>query len=84
MSTLRIEPDGTVLALYSDELEPLLKVLLTQGKGTITRASHVEPNSAGGWTADLSPVDGPMLGPFPTRAAALAAETAWIEKHLEE
>ena len=30
----------------------------------IRRASHVEPDEAGRWWADLSPVGGPRLGPF--------------------
>ena len=47
----------------------------------IQRASHVEPNAAGQWTADLSPVHGPLLGPFPTRSEALAAEVHWLRTH---
>ena len=43
------------------------------------RHSHVEPDESGRWIADLSPVSGPALGPFPTRSAALAAEAAWLE-----
>jgi hypothetical protein len=30
----------------------------------------------------MSPVGGPMIGPYPTRAAALAAEVGWIETHV--
>jgi hypothetical protein len=40
----------------------------------------------GGWVADLSPVEGPLLldcdEPFETREAALAAERRWIEEHV--
>ena len=32
-----------------------------------------------GWLADLSPVNGPVLGPFDRRSEALAAELAWLE-----
>jgi len=30
------------------------------------------------WWADMSPVDGPVLGPFTTRDDALKAETEWL------
>jgi hypothetical protein len=32
----------------------------------------------GPWIADLSPVNGPTLGPFTDRAAALDAERGWL------
>ena len=51
------------------------------GALTIQRASHVEPNAAGQWIADLSPVNGPLLGPFPSRSEALAAEVDWLHTH---
>ncbi len=35
----------------------------------------------GRWHADLSPVGGPVLGPFGQRSAALAAETSWLDEH---
>jgi len=38
----------------------------------------VEPTSDGRWTVDLSPVNGPRLGPFPLRSAALATELQWL------
>ncbi|MBL8794615.1 MAG: hypothetical protein JNM56_11980, partial [Planctomycetia bacterium] len=47
----------------------------------IRRASHVEPAAEGSWFADLSPVDGPVLGPFRLRSEALAAERRWLEDH---
>lgn len=31
------------------------------------------------WWADCSPVDGPVLGPFDDRDAALAAESKWLK-----
>ena len=46
------------------------------------RASHVEPDEDGRWSADMSPMNGPILGPFDLRAEALRAETAWLEAHL--
>ena len=67
---------GEVRCIYSDEF-----ALSYLGKLSITRASHVEPNSAGQWMADLSPVDGPLLGPFEFRTDALAAEVDWLQKN---
>ena len=36
---------------------------------------------AAAWFADMSPVGGRTLGPFSTKAAALAAEVKWIESN---
>ena len=71
-----IEPDGTARCIYSEEID-----LAAIGSPTITRASHVEPDQQGGWQADLSPVDGPVLSGFAHRSEALAAEHAWLETH---
>jgi hypothetical protein len=71
---LVIKTGGAVQCIYSEEID--LSVL---GSPAIARASHVEPDGQGGWLADLSPVDGPVLGPFPLRSTALAAEQAWLE-----
>jgi hypothetical protein len=73
---LVVDPVGSVRCLY-DETLPLAEF----GRLTIARGSHVEPTDAGLWTADLSPVAGPLLGPFATRSAALAAEREWLEDH---
>lgn len=61
--------------IYYDELAAMLKT----GNAIISRASHVEPDSAGSWTADMSPVNGPVLGPFSTRQGALSAEVEWLD-----
>jgi hypothetical protein len=74
-----IRPDGTAQAIYSDEILPLAEAL---GPAEVRRASHVEPAAGGGWTADLGMSSGPVLGPFRTRQEALAAEVAWIRKHV--
>ena len=74
---LLILPTGSVACIYSEELN-----LLSLGPLAIARASHVEPNSQGLWQADLSPVAGPLLGPFRLRSEALAAEIAWLEQNL--
>jgi hypothetical protein len=76
---LKVAPDGIVTAIYSDSLVDLL----AEGRTEIKRVSAVEPTSDGnGWLADLAVVNGPVLGPFPLRAEALAAEVAWLEDRL--
>lgn len=74
---LTIDPDGVLRCIYADDLLPVLQL----GAAEVKRASHVEPGS-GGWWADLSPVDGPLLGPFALRSAALDAEVAWLESNV--
>ena len=59
-----------------------MRGLLALGPAAIRRASHVEPTPDGRWTADLGPMDGPVLGPFTTRAAALDAEQVWLVHHF--
>ena len=73
---LLVMPQGIVFCLYS-ELVPLRNL----GTVSIRRGSHVEPNAAGDWFADLSPVEGPRLGPFANRTEALAAEVLWLREH---
>lgn len=69
--------DGKVETIYDDALLPLMRRL---GTWTTRRASHVEPEGTD-WYADLSPVQGPKLGPFATREQALAAERNWLLRH---
>jgi hypothetical protein len=71
-----IAPGGAVKCLYGEEVD-----LLALGRLSIERGSHVEPTSNGQWTADLSPVGGPLLGPFNCRSDALTAERRWLEEH---
>ncbi len=73
---LLIAPNGAIRRIYAEEID-----LSSFGKLAIQRASHVESTASGGWTADLSPVGGPVLGPFPHRTAALAAEHDWLVRH---
>tara|TARA_R110002020_G_scaffold98177_3_gene233866 strand:+ start:1101 stop:1352 length:252 start_codon:yes stop_codon:yes gene_type:complete len=73
---LLIQQDGTIRCLYA-EVFPLA----TLGPLDIARGSHVEPDCDGQWWADLSPVDGPKLGPFAQRSQALQAEVHWLETH---
>jgi hypothetical protein len=71
---LVILPGGTVKAVYGETID-----LAALGPPRIARASHVEPTPDGRWTADLRPVGGPVIGPFPRRSEALDAERAWLE-----
>ena len=73
---LAIAPGGVVRCVYSEVID-----LSTLGSPTISRASHVEPDQHGRWLADLSPVHGPVLGPFQNRSDALRAEQDWLEVH---
>jgi len=73
---LVVHADGSLRCLYDEtvDLSPL-------GQVTIRRASHVEPTNQGQWQADLSPVQGPVIGPFALRSEALAAEFDWLRNH---
>ncbi|MEX2170068.1 MAG: hypothetical protein WD851_12225 [Pirellulales bacterium] len=73
---LVIDSRGGCRLVYDEALD-----LSSLGPVSIRRASHVEPTAAGEWHADLSPVGGPVLGPFAKRSAALTAEQAWLELH---
>lgn len=70
--------EGDLQFIYDDELIELL----CEGEPIIVRASHVEPNTRGQWLADLGPSGGPILGPFPLRNQALAAEVEWLEQNV--
>jgi len=73
--------NGRIQAIAPDDLGFLEQL----GPCTVRRVSHVEPcetETGTQWTADLSPVGGPLLGPYRTRSEALAAELAWLEPRL--
>jgi hypothetical protein len=74
--TLIVKATGQVACLYEEAID-----LAALGDLAITRASHVEPDEEGKWWAELTPVGGPCLGPFPLRSLALAAERTWLEHH---
>jgi len=76
---LTIFPAGQIQAIYGESID-----LRALGSLAISRASHVEPDATGNWLADLSPVGGPMLGPYELRSDALAAELRWLEEHWLE
>lgn len=77
-TAVTILPDGTIAFVWDDALA------FTVGLGAVRmpRASNVEwPAGADGWIADMSPVNGPALGPFLERADALRAEREWLDAH---
>ena len=76
---LIISADGDARCVYGEELN-----LTALGAVQIRRASHVEPDESGRWWADLSPISGPKLGPFPHRSLALEAETDWLRQRLPQ
>ena len=73
---LIVQADGSLRCLYDETVD--LSVL---GQVAIRRASYVEPTDQGQWQADLSPVDGPVLGPFVLRSEALTAEVDWLRRY---
>ena len=76
---LVVERGGLVRCVYEEAVD-----LSTLGVLSIRRASHVEPDPEGAWWADLAPLGGPRLGPFPQRSLALAAEESWLERNWLE
>lgn len=83
MKNLQIRiKDGKIRFIYDDMLTNSFQ---KYGEQNIKRASHVEPGNNGKWYADLSPVNGPNLGPFNLRQDALDAEVNWlIENKIPE
>jgi hypothetical protein len=71
-----IDSSGNARCIYGEEID-----LAVLGELSIRRGSHVEPNDSGQWLCDLSPVNGPVLGPFACRSAALASEVEWLDAH---
>lgn len=74
-----IKPDGAVQALYTDDFD-----FETLGKREISKASYIEVDEQSQFWSDLSPVDGPRLGPFYKRSQAIKAEQDWIVQNIFE
>jgi hypothetical protein len=73
----RIEPDGTVFAVYTDTVD-----LRALGHVRAVRASFVEwDESRQAWTARIL-ATGDLLGPFSTRVEAVEAERAVLARRL--
>lgn len=77
--TITIDLGGAACFIHDDDLFDAMRRL---GTSRIERASHVEPDGDGNWWADLSPRNGPVLGPYATRREALTAEREWLEVRL--
>lgn len=71
-----VSRQGELRMIYDESLD-----LQQLGHVHIERGSHVEPTMNGQWTADLSPVSGPVLGPFAFRSEAIEAEIDWLRCH---
>ena len=76
--TISINEHGTLCFIHNDAFIDLIE----SGDASINRASHVEPTATGQWEADMSPVNGPVLGPFRTRQEALDAEVEWLNRKM--
>lgn len=79
MSEIIVAPNGMLRFIYDDDIASMLQDVEAL---SIARASHVEPlPDGGGWTADMKPVGGPILGPYATRSEALVEEVNWLNEH---
>lgn len=78
MSSVQVVVDsrGTLRMVFDDRVD-----MRSVGTVTIRRGSHVEPTADRRWTADLSPVIGPVFGPFDSRREALDAEVTWLNTY---
>lgn len=79
MSPIRFNPDGSCVFIYEDE-----HPLLTLGRPSTRRASHVEPTEDCRWQADMGPVGGPVLDEAETKKEALHLEVRWLERRLSQ
>ena len=75
--------DNAISVLGNHDLH-LLAVFagVRQQKAGDTLDPILNADDAGRWLADLSPVSGPLLGPFCLRSQALAAEQEWLVENL--
>ena len=82
---LTFDESGGVSFVYEDaekQLGSFVAILMLSGDLVTKRASHVEPIKGNtNWSADMSPVGGPVLGPFCLRQEALDAERECLREH---
>jgi hypothetical protein len=80
-AVIKIGPDGSVFGLHQDWMHEL-------GKADISRASYVEPTAAGQWQVTVLPCrfvrEQEILGTYPARAEALAAERRFFHAKMDE
>ena len=86
-SHIIIENDGTIRFLYdynSEKGKLFSDELVSYGTSNIERRSHINPKVTENgvkFFVDLSPSNGPELGPFETRQEAIEAEEDWINSN---
>lgn len=80
--------NGQMRCIYDERLD-----LSKFGDVTVRRASNVEIKTGveqdvglshiptNSWYADMRPTAGSILGPFPSHAAAIAAEVKWLHEN---
>lgn len=73
-----VDDEGRLQYVYDEELVFLEKL----GTAETHRASHVEPDGKGQWTASMELVGGPVLGPFALRSEALSAEVQYLKEKI--
>ena len=76
MTDLVVERNGNVRLIYDETIN-----LHCLGDPIVRRASYVEPVERGGWIADLSLMNGPILGPFKMRGEAIEKEVRWLRSY---
>ena len=76
---LIVTGNGEIRCLYSELID-----LPELGDAQIRRGSYLDADEQGRWWADLSPVNGPRLGPFKERSSGLSAEQEWLEGWLSK
>lgn len=69
---------GTVSMMRASHVEPFDALLQAAKDWLYYNNCQRQPLD---WFADMLPVNGPVLGPFPTKEAALASEVAYLREH---
>ena len=94
MTKIIFNPAGTMHAIYNEGLCGLGKIVYIKRASSVeVRGSlgwrewckwwRLRSIPTGMWYADLAPVRGPVLGPFPQRSDALQAEVAWLDANWQ-
>ena len=78
---IQANPDGSVTAIVGSLKDGLPIDLDTLGKGT-TRRQGVLMELNGEWFADMFLAGGGVIGPFPSRDAAINGEIEWLRGNV--
>ena len=76
MMDMVVERNGNIRMIYDEAIN-----VRHIGELSVRRVSQVEPVEYGLWIADLSLLNGPILGPFEARSEAIEREIDWLRKH---